>query len=181
MTQEAERQFEPHPGTVDDLMIELYDELRSLAAKYLQRETRQLMLEPAALVHEAYLSLVKNPSFAWKNKPHFFGMAALAMRHVLVDHARQRKSLKRELSGSRISLELVTNKGPRDVDIREVDDALVQLAKINERWSYSVILRFFAGQTHDQVAKILGISRKTAVKDWAAARRWLAVALSDSA
>ena len=124
MTQETERQFEQQPGTVNELMIELYDELRSLAAKYLRRESRQLMLEPAALVHEAYLRLRKNPSYAWKNKPHFFGMAALAMRHVLVDHARSRKALKREFSGSRISLELVTSKGPRDVDIREVDDAL---------------------------------------------------------
>ena len=181
MTQETRRHFDQHAGTVDDLTIELYDELRSLAAKYLRRESRQLMLEPAALVHEAYLRLRRNPSYAWKNKPHFFGMAALAMRHVLVDHARQRRALKGELSGSRISLELVTSKGTRDVDIREVDDALVQLAKINERWSDSVVLRFFAGQTHDQVAKILGISRKTAVKDWAAARRWLSVALSDSA
>ena len=148
----------------------MYEELRSLASKYLQRESRQLLLEPAALVHEAYLRLRRNPSYAWKNKPHFFGMAALAMRHVLVDHARQRRALKRELSGSRISLELVTSKGTRDVDIREVDDALVQLAKINERWSDSVVLRFFTGLTIKQTAESLNISPSTADRWWTFSR-----------
>ena len=166
------------PEDVDDLMLVVYDQLRQLAAGYLHRETSQLLLEPAALVHEVYLRLASAPDLDCKNSMHFFAIAAVAMRRVLIDHARQRRALKRDLSGSRLSLDLVTTTGRRAVDILEVDDALHKLASLHPRWSRIIELRFFAGLSHDQVSSVLGVSRKTVVQDWGRARQWLAAELS---
>ena len=163
---------------VNDQMAVVYDHLYHLAASYLRSETNELMLEPASLVHEAYLRLASSPTLSWKNQAHFFAIAAVAMRRVLIDHARQRRALKRDLSGSRISLELITKAGSRDVDILEVDDAIEKLAALHPRWSRIVELRFFAGLDHDDVANVLNVSRKTVVQDWGQARSWLAEELA---
>ena len=166
--------------SADDLMPLIYEQLSRLAASYLRREQSDQMLEPAMLVNEVYLRLAPNPPGAWKNREHFFAVAAKAMRTVLIDHARQRRSLKRGFGRAQVSLELVTNTGPRDVDIREVDEAIEALAKVNKRGSRIVELRYFAGLTQEQVARVLGVSRKTVVKDWAVAREWLAEALAET-
>jgi RNA polymerase sigma factor (TIGR02999 family) len=137
------------------------------------------MLEPAVLVNEAYLRLAARPSEKWKSKEHFLAVAALAMRRVLIDEARRRGALKRGFGRSRVSLELVTRTGPRDVDILEVDDALKTLATINKRGSCAVVLRFFASMTHDEIARVQGVSRKTVVNDWTQARNWLAEELAE--
>ncbi len=162
------------PATTDDLITEVYEHLRALAASYLKRDAAEPMLEPALLVNEAYLRLAVQPPDKWKNKEHFLGVAAKAMRRVLVDYARRRRTLKRGFGQARVSLELVTRTGPREIDILEVDDALRGLAAINERASCAVVLRFFAGLTHDEIARIQGVSRKTVVNDWIQSRNWLA-------
>ena len=166
-------------ASINALMPMVYEHLRGLAAAYLRRDASEPMLEPALLVNEAYLRLAGAPSGKWKSKEHFLAVAALAMRKVLIDHARRRHALKRGFGRSRVSLELVTRTGRRDVDILEVDDALKALARVNERASCAVTLRFFAGLTHDEIARVQGISRKTVVRDWGEARNWLAEALAE--
>ncbi|MHC4093867.1 MAG: ECF-type sigma factor [Planctomycetota bacterium] len=167
------------PETANDLMPKVYEQLRALAAGYLRRDTNEPMLEPAVLVNEAYLRLAAQPPGSWKSKEHFMAVAAMAMRKILIDQARRRCALKRGFGRARVSLELVTKTGPREIDILEVDDALNALAEINKRASRGVEMRFFAGLTHDEVARALGVSRKTVVNDWMQARSWLAAELAD--
>lgn len=169
----------PEAPSANDLMPLVYDQLRNLAAAYLRRDAAEPMLEPALLVNEAYLRLVANPPGSWKNKEHFLAVAAIAMRKILIDQSRRRHALKRGFGRSKVSLDLVTRSGPREIDILEVDDALKAFERINERACRGVELRFFAGLTHDDVARVLGVSRKTVVADWAQARAWLAEELAD--
>jgi len=157
----------------------VYDQLRGLAAAYLRNDGSEPLLEPAVLVNEAYLRLATLPAGSWNGKEHFLAVAAIAMRKILIDHARRRRALKRGYGRSKVSLELVTRTGLREVDICELDDALNGLALVNQRASRGVELRFFAGMTHDEVATALGVSRKTVVADWAEARAWLAEELAD--
>ncbi len=172
-----------HDGCVapsaNELMPVVYEHLRALASTYLRRDAGEPMLEPALLVNEAYLRLAALPPGSWNSKEHFMAVAAIAMRKILIDQARRRQALKRGYGRSKVSLELVTRTGPRQVDICEVDDAINALSLVNERASRGVVLRFFAGMTHDEVAKVLGVSRKTVVADWAEARSWLAEELAD--
>ncbi len=165
---------EPAQASADDLIPLVYDQLRSLAASYLGRDSADLILEPSVLVNEAYLRLVARPPGSWESTNHFFAVAASAMRRILIDHARQRRALKRGFGHAKVSLELISGDLTREVDIREVDDALNALAAVNPRASRIVELRFFAGLTHDQAARVLGVSRKTVVADWIEARDWLA-------
>ena len=165
--------------SANDLMPLVYEQLRSLADAYLRWDAAEPMLEPAVLVNEAYLRMVARPPGSWKNKEHFLAVAAIAMRKILIDQSRRRHTLKRGFGRDKVSLELVTKTGPREIDILEVDDALKALAVFNERASRGVELRFFAGLTHDDVARVLGVSRKTVVADWAVARKWLAEELAE--
>lgn len=166
-------------SSTDDLMRLVYEQLRGLAGSYLKRERPDQMLEPSVLVHETYLRLVKNPPANWTGADHFFAVAASAMRKVLIDHARRRRALKRGFGHARVSFDLVTATGPKQVHMEELDEALRALAGKNERAERVVELRFFAGLTNEDVAKVLGVSRKTVVNDWAFARHFLARALSD--
>lgn len=167
-------------ASTNELMPMVYDQLQQLAAAYLRREGGDMMLEPAVLVNEAYLRLAARPPGSFHDSEHFFAVAAMAMRKVLIDQARQRRAQKRGGGQAGVSLELVTITGPREVDILEVDEALTALGSVNERASRIVELRFFAGLTTERVARILGVSRKTVDHDWSFARKWLADALSDN-
>ncbi len=168
-----------HHASTNELMPLVYEQLRNIASRYIRRDTPEPMLEPALLVNEAYLRLASHPPGTFKNKEHFMAVAAMAMRKILIDQARRRHALKRGYGRARVALELVTKTGPREIDILEVDDALHALAAVNRRASRGVELRFFAGLTHDEVARILGVSRKTVVNDWIAARKWLAEELAE--
>lgn len=160
-------------------MPAVYNQLRDLAAGYLRRDSADNMLEPAVLVNEAYLRLADRPAGTWKDRDHFLAVAAMAMRKVLIDHARRRRAIKRGFGQDRVSLELATATGPREIDILEVDEALTALARVNERGCRVIEFRFFAGLTNEQIAGVLGVSRKTVVQDWTEARRWLAEALAE--
>ncbi|MEC9373873.1 MAG: ECF-type sigma factor [Planctomycetota bacterium] len=164
-------------ATADDLLPLVYDQLAALAGSYLGREQSDLLLEPSVLVHEAYLKLAANPPGSWKSTEHFLAVAAIAMRKILIDHARRRRALKRGFGRTRVALDLATSTGEREVDIREVDEALHKLEGVNERAARIVELRFFAGLTNEEAARVLDVSRKTVVKDWGFAREWLAEAL----
>jgi RNA polymerase sigma factor (TIGR02999 family) len=170
----------------DQLLPLVYDELRKLAAQKLAQEQPGQTLEATALVHEAYLRLVIRPSRttgsaepSWDSRGHFFAAAAEAMRRILVEHARHKRSLKAGGSRDRVPLadvEFVIEDAAGE-NLLDLDVALDKLAKAHPRKSELVKLRYFAGLTNEQAAKALGISPSTADNDWAYARSWLRLEL----
>jgi RNA polymerase sigma factor (TIGR02999 family) len=156
------------------LMPLVYDELRSVARRYLRRERVGDTLQSAALVHEAYFRLVDQKETSWKNRAHFVGVAAQLMRRILVDRARKQRALKRGAGVSRWSLADVTDpRAKREVDLLQLEDALQALEALDPQQGQIVELRFFGGLSIDEVAEVLGVSSGTVKRGWAMARAWL--------
>jgi RNA polymerase sigma factor (TIGR02999 family) len=152
----------------------IYDELRRLAASYLRRERPDHTLQPTALVHEAYIRLIDQRQVDWSNRAQFIGLAAVMMRRILVNHARDRIAAKRGGSAERVPLTIVAEQlGAPEVDLLGLDDALDRLAALDGRKSQIVELKFFGGLTMDEIAATVGVSRATVERDWAFARAWL--------
>jgi RNA polymerase sigma factor (TIGR02999 family) len=165
-----------------ELLPLVYDELRRLAGARLAREAPGQTLQPTALVHEAYLRLVGgDPGKAFDGRGHFFAAAAEAMRRILIDRARDRGRLKRGGGRRRVRLDLdaLLAEPPGD-DLLALDEALTALAAEDPGAAALVQLRVFAGLTLGQAAVALGVSRRTAERDWTYARAWLCEALSGS-
>jgi len=161
-------------GARDLLMPLVYEELRSRAKAYLRRERLGHTLEPTALVHEAYLRLIKQDRIVWENRAQFYGVAAQMMRRILVDHARRRHMAKRSGAWARVTLAAVaTGNRPRDVELLDLDRALEELAAFDARKSQVAELRFFGGLSLEEAAHVLDISMATVERDWQAARAWL--------
>jgi len=164
----------------------LYGELRATAQKAMRSERGDHTLQPTALVHEAFLKLVDPsgvaPEIHWESRSHFLGVAARAMRQVLVDHARMRKSGKRESPGERLPLdaELVSLEASA-IDLLALDEALAQLAAHDEELARLVELRFFGGLTVEETGKVLGLSVRQVEGAWLTARAWLFRAVGGSA
>jgi len=161
-------------GALDRLLPVVYAEMRKLAASYLRKERAEHTLQPTALVHEAYLRIFAQQKVSWQNRAHFLGVAAQAMRRILVDHARRRKAARR--GGGEIALPLddVDAVGHvRPVAFDELDDALHELARLSERQARIVELRYFGGLTIEETGEVLGVSPVTVKRDWAVARAWL--------
>jgi len=159
---------------VSQLVPLLYDELRRLASYYLRRERPNHTLQPTALVNEAYLRLVDQTDVEWKNRSHFFGIAAQQMRRILVDYARSHQAAKRGGAAAKISLDeamIVSKENPGEVLI--VDETLRRLAAFDPQQAKIVELRVFGGLTVEEVAEALGISPATVKRDWTVARAWL--------
>ena len=156
------------------LLEAVYDELRRLAGAYLARERNDHTLQPTALVHEAYAKLADQNS-AWEGRAHFIGVAAQAMRRVLVDHARGRKRNKRGGGRwQRVELDLaVVEDGETDVDLVNLDEAMKRLSELSARQARIVELRFFGGLSVDEVASVLKTSERTVAREWRFARAWL--------
>ncbi|HET6574007.1 MAG TPA: sigma-70 family RNA polymerase sigma factor [Fimbriiglobus sp.] len=165
------------PHAADQLLPLVYDELRRLAAQKMARETQGHTLEATALVHEAYLRLVDTKTVQqWNSRGHFFAAAAEAMRRILVERARHKRSLKAGGEFQRCELtEVCPAVGGPDVDLLALNEALEKLEKHDPRQAELVKLRFFAGLTIEQAAEALGVSTSTADNDWAYARCWLRV------
>lgn len=177
---EVERLLRTNPGLTppSDMLVLVYDELCHLATKYIRSEPEQ-DLEPAELVHEAYLRLIRNTERAWQDKDHFFAVAAVQMRRILVDHARYRDVSRRGGGGRLIVLSedlAVTQQSP--LDILALDEALLRLSEIDSQQSQVAELRLFSGLTEKELAEHLGISEPKIREDWRAARAWLARELS---
>jgi RNA polymerase sigma factor (TIGR02999 family) len=165
---------EGDPTARDRLMPLVYDELRRRARAYLRWEREAHTLQPTALVHETYLRLVRQDRSAWKNRDHFFGIAAQLMRRILVDHARAHKMGKRSGQWARVSLvEAIAEQRPVDVDVLDLDTALVELAGFDARKSQVAELRFFGGLSLEETGHALGISLATVEREWQAGRAWL--------
>ena len=159
---------------VDRLIPLVYDELRGVAGRYLQRERPDHTLQATSLVHEAYLRLVDQNSTTWQNRAHFFAVAAELMRRILVDYARSHHAAKR--GGIREKLELNEALLPvaeRAVDLIALDDALRDLVTFDARQSRIVELKFFGGMTFEEIGEVLAISDRTAKREWRLARAWL--------
>lgn len=152
----------------------VYQELRSLARRYLARENRGHSLESAALVNEAWLRLIDQKNVRWQNRAHFFGISAQLMRRILVDMARARKNKKRGGEARLIILDeaLVIAEAPGK-DLIALDDALKSLEAIDQRKCRVVELRFFGGLSVDETAEVLKISPETVMRDWKMAKVWL--------
>lgn len=162
------------PGAREALIPLVYDELRRLARRHLRGERPDHTLQSAALVHEAYLRLIRQEQPHWQNRAHFFGVAAQLMRHILVDHARGRAAAKRGAGAPRLSLDAdVALPQEREVDVVALDDALKQLAALDEQASRVVELRFFGGLSIEETSVVLGVSPATVKREWATARAWL--------
>jgi RNA polymerase sigma factor (TIGR02999 family) len=173
----AIEQGDPHAAA--QLLPLVYDELRRLAAQKLARETPGQTLQATALVHEAYIRLVDTQKVQrWDSRGHFFAVAAEAMRRILVERARHKKS--RKAGGDRQRLELTDVEWSEDVsgeDLLALHEALDKLERKDKRKADLVKLRFFAGLSNEQAAQALGISTSTADNDWAYARAWLRLEL----
>jgi RNA polymerase sigma factor (TIGR02999 family) len=164
------------------LLPQVYDELRRLAAQQLADESPGQTLDPTGLVHEAYLRLVgDDPDRSWDNRGHFFAAAAEAMRRILVERARQKRRKKRGGGRARVVLDpaLIAAPGASE-DLLVLDDALTKLAAHDPQVAELVSLRYFAGLTNKQAAQALGIAPRTADLRWSYARAWLLAELRSS-
>ena len=156
---------------MDRLIPLVYGELKTLAGAYLRSERPDHSLQTTALVHEAYLKLVKAERSTWESRAHFFGIAAQAMRRILVDHARRRRV---RGAGGHISLDdHLPGPSSSNEDIVAVDTALERLAVLDARQARIVELRYFAGLTIEQTAETVGISPATVKREWTSAKAWL--------
>ena len=163
------------PAARDRVVALVYEELSRLARHYLSRERPEHTLQPTALVNEVYLRLAGLERMQWRDRAHFFAMTATLMRRVLVDHARERGRDKRGGGVSVTSLDGQDTPGPggSTIDIVALDEALAELADVDERQSRIVELRFFGGLTVEETADALEISPATVKREWASARAWL--------
>lgn len=167
---------------VDALMAAIYDDLRRLALGHMRREQRDHTLQPTAVVHEAYLKLIDQRSTDWRDRVHFFAVASRIIRRILVDHARERRALKRGGGVERVALEQVEAQAEQPgFDLVALDEALAELGEIDERQARVVELRFFGGLTLEEIAELLEIGRRTVDRDWKAAKAWLYCRLADGA
>lgn len=158
----------------DKLVPLVYEELHRLAHRYISREDPGNPLQTTALAHEAYLRLVDAKNIRWQDRTHFFAVAAKMMRRILVDLARSRNNLKCGGGARHVSLDGVSVAAPeRGIDMLALDEALLELAKLNLRQSQVVELRYFGGLTDEQVAQAMNISPRTVRSDWRLARVWL--------
>jgi len=159
---------------LEELVPLVYGELRRIAGRYVRRERAGHSLQATALVHEAYIRLLKDEDLTIENRAHFLGIAARSMRQILVEHARARGAEKRGGERQRVTLgEGVAAGGPVDVDLLALEEALERLAALNADHARIVELRFFGGLTNEETAAALDISPATVKRAWAVARAWL--------
>jgi len=165
---------------LDDLMPMIYADLRRLAAGYMRREPAGHALQPTALVSEAYLRLIDQRRVKWRNRAHFFGVAAGMMRRILVDHARRRRAERRGRDWNRVTLTGVDVAGnePNQLDVLALHEALERLAVFDPQQARIVELRYFAGLTIEETAEVVGVSDATVAREWTIAKAWLRANLS---
>ena len=179
VTQLLERWNHGDREALDKLMPLIYDELRKMARRYMSQQNPGHTLQTTALIHEAYLRMVKQKEKHFHNRAHFFGVAAQAMRHILVDYARARHAGKRGGRVRPVSLEeaaLVS--AERASELVAFDEALKELEELSHRQSRVVELRYFGGLSVDETATVLKVSPETVMRDWTMAKTWLHRALS---
>lgn len=168
------------PEAFDRLIPLVYSDLRGIAHRRLESERDGHTLDTTAVVHEAYLQLVDQATATWRDRAHFFAVASRVIRHVLIDYARRRDAAKRGGGRLRVPLrEDMTGREPRTVDLLAVDEALSELAAHDARMAQVVECRFFGGMTMVETAAAVGVSQRTAEREWTRARAHLYSMLSE--
>ncbi len=164
-----------HADSADALLKLVYGELRRQAHRYLQKERSGHTLQTTALVHEAYLKLIKQKDVSWESRSHFFAIAATMMRRILIDYAKTKHRIRRGGVHSDVPLEnaLTISVSETDFDLLALDEALNRLAEKEEHLAKIVELRFFSGLDVAETAEVLGISESTVKRDWQMAKAWL--------
>ncbi len=161
-------------GLSDELFPAVYQELRELADRYLSAEAAEHTLQPTALVHEVYLRLIGQEDGGWQSRAQFFCVAARAMRHLLIDHARRRRAAKRGSDRRRLCIDEIAEPGrERSEYLIALDDALKELAAMDPQLGRLVELRFFGGLSIEETAEALGVSPTSVKRLWTVARGWL--------
>jgi RNA polymerase sigma-70 factor (ECF subfamily) len=165
-------------AALDRLTPLVYDEIRRIAHRYVQRERNGQTLQTTALVNEAYLRLAGSANIAWQNRSHFFAVTAQVMRRILIDQARRRNYVKHGGEAQRVTLEVASKEAvlmsqPRAAELLALDEALTELAKLDARKSGVVELRYFGGLSIEETAEVLEVSPMTVRRDWRAAKAWL--------
>jgi RNA polymerase sigma factor (TIGR02999 family) len=159
---------------LNDLLEIVHSELRKQAARYLRRERQNHTLQPTALVNEAFIKLIDQRHVRWQNRAHFFGVAAQAMRRIVIDHARTKNRVKRGGVQQAVTLDEAMIAGEsRSIDVLALDEALDRLAGLDERQARIVELRYFAGLSVEETAEVTALSPATVKREWAMARAWL--------
>jgi RNA polymerase sigma-70 factor, ECF subfamily len=168
-------------AALDKLVPIVHDELRALAHSYMRRERAEHTLQTTALVNEAYVRLVDCRRTRWQNRAHFFGVAAQAMRRILVDYARARRNAKRGGGEARVPLEDAAQAAEdRPAEFVALDEALAKLEGLDPRKARVVELRFFGGLSGEETAEVLGLSPATVQREWQIAKLWLLREVSES-
>lgn len=174
ITQILQKWSEGDESSLDTLVTLVYQELHRLAHRALAKNSGHNTIQTTALVHEAYLRLANVKEIDWQDRVHFFAVSANLMRNILVDFARNRSSQKRGGALTHVAIDEALNFSPeKSDDLILLDDALTELAKLNERQSRIVELKFFGGLTEEEIANVLKISLATVSRDWKFARVWL--------
>jgi RNA polymerase sigma factor (TIGR02999 family) len=159
---------------VEDLLPLVYGELRKLAAARMRSQTAGHTLQPTALVHEAWLRLVKDEERTWQNRAHFFHAAAEAMRHILIEHARRKSAVKHGGGQQHVDIADWDCAAPAlDERILLIDEALERLTKEHPERAKIVVMKFFGGMTDEETAAALGISERTVHRHWVFSKLWL--------
>lgn len=173
VTQLLEAHQRGEEGAFDRLVAAVYDDLRRVARRELRQHLAQT-LNPTGLVHEAYVKLAAQDGVPWRDRGHFFAIAARAMRQILVDHARRRLSSKRGAGGHHTGLDGIDPAVERDAaQVLAVEQVLGRLAQIDSRLVEVIDCRYFAGLTEQETAEALGVSLRTVQREWVRARAWL--------
>jgi len=165
-------------AALDRLTPLVYDEIRRIAHRYVQREREGQTLQTTALVNEAYLRLAGSANIAWHNRAHFYAVTAQVMRRILIDHARRRQYVKHGGETERVPFEVAISEvgsmsQPRAAELLALDEALEELARLDSRKSRVVELRYFGGLSLEETAKVLEVSPMTVRRDWRAAKALL--------
>ena len=165
-------------AALDRLTPLVYDEIRRIAHRYVQREREGQTLQTTALVNEAYIRLAGSANIAWQNRAHFYAVTAQVMRRILIDHARRRHYVKHGGEAQRVAFdeaakETALMSQPRAAELLALDEALDELAKLDLRKSQVVELRYFGGLNIEETARVLDVSPMTVRRDWRAAKAWL--------
>jgi len=159
---------------LEQLMPLVYEELRQMARRHMRRQPSGHTFQTTELIHEAYLKIAGQDEHKWQNRAHFFGVAAQAMGHILVDYARSKQSQKRGGWQERVTLDDHTAVSRnQSIGIVALDDALNSLAVLDKRKSRVVELKYFGGLTNEEIAEVLKISPETVKRDWSFAQNWL--------
>lgn len=162
-------------SVLDNLLPLVYDELHRQALRFLRKERSEHTLQATALIHESYLKLIEQKQVKWQNRSHFFAVASIAMRRILVDYARERKREKRGGEHENLPLDdaLQIASDEKSIDLIALDEALKKLEKFDKRQARIVELRYFSGLSIDETAEILKVSNATVRNDWNIAKAWL--------